>query len=167
VNLKVSRWLASAVAALLLVPILAACTNPSTSAPDVSSPTATIVATPALTAAPNLPILPDLSKVTPKSFDQRMRAELEAYITNLMQREQVPGASVAVVQDGKVVYQQGFGVRELDKPDPVTPTTLMMIGSTGKSMTTMMMATVVDEGKMSWDTPAISILPSFAVSDPA
>jgi CubicO group peptidase (beta-lactamase class C family) len=177
VNIKVSHWLASAVAALLLVPILAACTNPPTSAPDGSAPTATIVATsppavtptsmptstpaptatvPALTAAPNLPVPPDLSKVTPKPFDQRMRAELEAYITNLMQREQVPGASVAVVQDGKVVYQQGFGVRESGKPDPVTPTTLMMIGSTGKSMTTMMMATVVDEGKMSWDTPAIS-----------
>src|SRR5829696_2839171 len=96
-----------------------------------------------------------------------MRAELEAYIATLMRREQVPGASVAVVQDGKVVYEQGFGVRELGKPDPVTPATLMMIGSTGKSMTTMMMATVVDEGKMRWDTPAISVLPSFAVSDPS
>jgi CubicO group peptidase (beta-lactamase class C family) len=41
----------------------------------------------------------------------------------------------------------------------------MMIGSTGKSMTTMMMATVVDDGKMRWDTPVVSILPTFAVSD--
>src|SRR3712207_5963779 len=94
-----------------------------------------------------------------------MQAELEAYIPTLMEREQVPGAAVAVVQDGKVVYQHGFGVREQGKPDPVTPETLMMIGSTGKSMTTMMMASVVDDGKMTWDTPAVSILPSFALSD--
>jgi CubicO group peptidase (beta-lactamase class C family) len=187
-NIKVPRWLAVAVAALLLVPILGACSNPPMAAPDVSAPTATVVATsppavtptsvptitpaptaavPAPTAAPSPPVPLDLSKVTPKPFDQRMRAELEAYITTLMRREQVPGASVAVVQDGKVIYQQGFGVRELGKPDPVTPATLMMIGSTGKSMTTMMMATVVDERKMRWDTPAISILPSFAVSDPS
>jgi CubicO group peptidase (beta-lactamase class C family) len=44
-----------------------------------------------------------------------MRAELEAYITTLTRSEQVPGTSVAVVQDGKVVYQQGFGVRQLGK----------------------------------------------------
>jgi erythromycin esterase-like protein/CubicO group peptidase (beta-lactamase class C family) len=186
VNIKVPHWLASAVAALLLVPILGACSNPPTAAPDDSAPTATVgglvtqtvtptsvspstpaptAAVPAPTAAPSPPLPLDLSKVTPKPFDQRMRAELEAYITTLMRRQQVPGASVAVVQDGKVVYQQGFGVRQLGKPNPVTPATLMMIGSTGKSMTTMMMATVLDEGKMRWDTPAISILPTFAVSD--
>src|SRR5687767_12831368 len=109
-NIKVSRWLAGAVAALLLVHILGACSNPPTGAPDVSAPTATVVATspptvaptsgptstpappagvPAPTAAPSLPAPPDLSKVTPKPFDQRMRLELEAYITTLMQREQV------------------------------------------------------------------------------
>jgi CubicO group peptidase (beta-lactamase class C family) len=106
----------------------------------------------------------DLGKVPPKPFDAQMQAELEAYITTVMQREEVPGAAVAVVQNGQVVFQQGFGVRELGKPDPVTPETLMMIGSTGKSMTTMMMATVVDEGKMTWDTPAVSILPSPSVT---
>jgi CubicO group peptidase (beta-lactamase class C family) len=42
----------------------------------------------------------------------------------------------------------------------------MMIGSTGKSMTTMMMATLVDDGKVTWETPAAAIYPEFAVSDP-
>ena len=65
-----------------------------------------------------------------------------------------------------MVYLKGFGVRELGKPEPVTPDTLMMIGSTGKTMTTMMMATLVDDGKMTWDTPAVEILPNFAVADP-
>jgi CubicO group peptidase (beta-lactamase class C family) len=181
-KMKLSRWLAAAGAALLLVPILAACGNAPSASPAAGAPTsapvttatdgATIVsaptvAIPAPTAAPSAPAPADLTKVAPRPFDQAMQAQLAAYITTVMQREQVPGAAVAIVQDGKVVYQQGFGVREKGKPDPVTPETLMMIGSTGKSMTTMMMASVVDDGKMTWDTPAISILPTFALSDPS
>jgi CubicO group peptidase (beta-lactamase class C family) len=42
----------------------------------------------------------------------------------------------------------------------------MRTGSTGKSLTTMLMATLVDDGLMTWDTPAVEILPTFAVKDP-
>ncbi len=108
----------------------------------------------------------DLSSTKAKPVDNAMIAHLEPYIRDAMQRANVPGAEVAIVQDGKVVYTQAFGVRDQNKPDPVTPHTLMMIGSVTKSMTTMMMGTLIDQGKMRWDTPAIQILPSFAVSDP-
>ena len=57
-------------------------------------------------------------------------------------------------KDGEVVYAQGFGVRELGGTVPVTPDTLMMIGSVTKSMTSTMAATVVDDGWLSWDTPS-------------
>ena len=100
-------------------------------------------------------------------FDRTMAHQLESEIAVLMGRAQVPGASVAIVQDGQIVYAHGFGVREKGKPGQVTPETLMMIGSTGKSMTTMMMAALVDQGKIGWDTPAKEIYPDFAVSDPA
>lgn len=102
----------------------------------------------------------------PEPFNAQMSSQLDAYISDFMRRAKVPGAAVAIVQDGKTVYAKGFGVRELGKPDPVTPATLMMIGSTGKSMTTMMMASLADEGKITWDTPAVKIYPDFAVSDP-
>jgi CubicO group peptidase (beta-lactamase class C family) len=102
---------------------------------------------------------------SPKRLDRRMESELALYITDLMRHAEVPGASVAIVQNGKIAYLEGFGLRELGKSKAVTPDTLMMIGSTGKSMTTMMMATLVDEGKISWDTPAVAIYPKFAVSD--
>jgi len=100
-------------------------------------------------------------------FDKAMARQLESEIAVLMGRAQVPGTSVAIVQDGQIVYAHGFGVREKGKPDRVTPETLMMIGSTGKSMTTMMMAALIDQGKIAWDTPAKEIYPDFAVSDPA
>lgn len=92
--------------------------------------------------------------------------ELEAFIQEGLTQFGIPGAAVAVVQNGDVAYSQGFGVTELGGDTPITPQTHMMIGSTGKSLTTMLMGTLVDEGKMQWETPAVEVLPQFAVSDP-
>ncbi len=108
----------------------------------------------------------DLADVVPAELTPRLLVELEAYVTELLTRLEVPGASVAIVVHGKIAYSQGFGVKELGEPDTVTADTQMMIGSTTKSMTTMMMATEVDDGLMSWDEPVVDILPEFAVADP-
>ena len=108
----------------------------------------------------------DLTGVAPKLFDAQIQAELEAYIAEAMARADIPGTAVAIVQNGQIVYEKGFGLRQLGQPDPITPETRMMIGSISKTMTTMMMATVVDDGKMTWDTPAQQIYPNFAVADP-
>jgi len=108
----------------------------------------------------------DLSGVEPLPLTNEVIAELETYIADTMELLDVPGAAVAIVKDGEIVYAKGFGVRELGGNDPVTPETLMMIGSTTKSMTTMMMATLVDDGLMDWDTLVIDILPTFTVADP-
>ena len=64
-----------------------------------------------------------------------------------------------------MVYESGFGVREMGKPERVTPQTQMMIGSIGKGTTAMMTATVVDDGLLTWDTPVIDVLPWFALKD--
>ena len=56
-------------------------------------------------------------------------------------------------------------MRAAGKKEPVTPDTLFMIGSITKSLTTLMMATAVDAGKMSWDTPVTELYPSFALGD--
>ncbi len=108
----------------------------------------------------------DLSAAQPLKLTPQMLAELEAYVREAMQRFEVPAAEVTIVQDGRIVYAQGFGSRGPGTDVAVTPATLMMIGSTTKTMTTMMMATIVDDGKMQWDTPAAAILPGFAVKDP-
>lgn len=108
----------------------------------------------------------DLAGVAPEALTPELLAELEAYIESALATHDVPGAAIAIVQDGEVVYRQGFGVRALGDEEPVTPETLMMIGSTTKPMTTTMMATLVDDGLIDWDTPVVEILPSFAVADP-
>ena len=72
----------------------------------------------------------------------------------------------AVVQNGEIVYLNGFGVKELGGTQPVTPDTMMMIGSITKSMTTMLAASLIDDGTLTWDTPLAQLLPRFAVDDP-
>src|SRR5207247_1118141 len=52
----------------------------------------------------------------------------------------LPGMSVAIVQNDRVVYAKGFGVKEFGKSDPVTADTLFEIGSTTKPLTTTAMA---------------------------
>jgi CubicO group peptidase (beta-lactamase class C family) len=108
----------------------------------------------------------DLSDAEPLPLTDDLLAELEGYLVDKMEEWKVPGAAVAIVQDGEVVYAKGFGVRDLDSQDPVTPETQMMIGSTTKSMTTLLMAQLVDAGDFDWDTPVLEILPTFAVADP-
>jgi hypothetical protein len=88
----------------------------------------------------------NLVGVPPLRVDAAIIAELEAYITTAMTRFQIPGVAVSIVQDDQLVYAQGFGVRQAGQPEPVTPATLMLIGSATKSMTTMMMASLVEDG---------------------
>ena len=91
---------------------------------------------------------------------------LESFIQDGLTTFGIPGAAVAIVQQGAIVYSSGFGVTEKGGATPITPQTQMMIGSTGKSLTTMLMATLVDDGLMAWDTPVVEVLPAFVVADP-
>ncbi|MDX2141585.1 MAG: serine hydrolase domain-containing protein [Chloroflexota bacterium] len=108
----------------------------------------------------------DLSEIEALALDDVILDELTQYTAGLLERLEVPGAAVAIVQDGEVIYTATFGVKELGSDDPIMVDTQFMIGSTGKSMTTMMMAALVDEGIIDWDTPVVDVLPDFAVADP-
>jgi CubicO group peptidase (beta-lactamase class C family) len=101
------------------------------------------------------------------SLDGVQRAELDGWIDAALERYEVPGAAVAIVRGNDVVYQGAFGVRGLEDRTPVTLDTRFMIGSVTKSMTSLMAATVVDDGKLSWDARVVGELPGFALSDPA
>jgi CubicO group peptidase (beta-lactamase class C family) len=74
--------------------------------------------------------------------------------------------AVAIVKDGKIVVAKGYGVRKLGDPTPVDEFTLFGIGSNTKAFTTAALATLVDEGKLSWDDPVYQRLPGFVMDDP-
>jgi CubicO group peptidase (beta-lactamase class C family) len=100
---------------------------------------------------------------TANPLDDKRLADLDAFVEESMQLADVPGAAIAIVQGGRVIHEKGFGVKELGKPGKVGPNTLFMTGSTGKSLTTLMMARAIDAGKFTWDTPVTELLPGFAL----
>jgi CubicO group peptidase (beta-lactamase class C family) len=92
-------------------------------------------------------------------------ADLEKYVVRLMKQHDVPGVSMVLVQGDQIVYERGLGVRDFETKEPVTTHTLFGIASTTKSMTAIMLASLVDEGIIAWDTPLTDVLPSFALSN--
>ncbi len=92
--------------------------------------------------------------------------DLDSYVAASMKTFDVPGMAVAIVKDGKIVVAKGYGVRKLGDPTPVDEFTMFAIGSNTKAFTTAALATLIDEGKLSWDDPVYQRLPGFVMYDP-
>jgi CubicO group peptidase (beta-lactamase class C family) len=93
-------------------------------------------------------------------------AELDAYIAGAVVAFDVPGAAVALIQDGQIAYVGTYGVRGVDDPVAVTEDTRFMIGSVTKSMTTTLAAELVSQGRLGWDDAVSDHLPEFELSSP-
>ncbi|MBV9271441.1 MAG: beta-lactamase family protein, partial [Candidatus Eremiobacteraeota bacterium] len=98
---------------------------------------------------------------TPHRLDPARVAELKSFIQTGMKQLDVPGVAIALMDHGKVVYEGGFGVRELGKPAPIDAHTLFMIASNTKGISTLMLGRLVDEGKLQWDEPVTKVYPAF------
>ena len=90
---------------------------------------------------------------------------LDDFVTQKMAEYEVPGAVVGIVENDTVVYLKGFGVREIGKPQKVDPDTRFQIASVSKYVTTGAIGTLVDEGKLNWNTPVVRYLPGFELKD--
>src|SRR3954467_6485463 len=82
-----------------------------------------------------------------QTLEERLK-EIDEYAAKAGQDWKVPGFSVAIVKDDKVVFARGYGVRELGKPDAVDKDTLFAVASNTKAFTAAALATLVDEGKI-------------------
>src|SRR5579859_818534 len=78
-------------------------------------------------------------------------ADLDAYVARVLKTFDVPGLSVGIVKDGKVVLTKGYGIRKMGETALVDENTLFGIGSNTKAFTSAALATLIDDGKLSWD----------------
>jgi CubicO group peptidase (beta-lactamase class C family) len=74
-------------------------------------------------------------------------------------------ATVAIMDEGKIVYSEGFGMRDREKSIPVDTNTQFNIGSISKMFTTTAILLLVDEGKVALDQPVTLYLPEFTMKD--
>ena len=92
--------------------------------------------------------------------------KLDALIQNTLKTFDVPGISVGIVKDGKVVYSKGFGKRSLKTQQPMDANTLVGIASNSKGFTCTALAILADEGKLDWDDKVSKFIPEFQMYDP-
>jgi CubicO group peptidase (beta-lactamase class C family) len=99
------------------------------------------------------------------TLDQARIAELGRFITQAETATGVPGVSLALVQDGNVIFVDGFGVKELGSSEKPDGDTLFIIASNTKALTTLFLAKLVDEHRMTWDTPVTALFPEFRLGN--
>ena len=99
------------------------------------------------------------------TLDQARIAELGRFITQAEKATGVPGVSLALVQDGKLIFADGFGAKELGSSERPDGDTLFIIASNTKALTTLFLAKLVDEHRMTWDTPVTTLFPTFRLGN--
>lgn len=87
--------------------------------------------------------------------------KLESYIQAQIAADQVPGLSLAIVFNDEVVYLGGFGVREVGKPEPVDAETVFQLASLSKPISSTVVAALVSDGALTWDSRIADIDPGF------
>ena len=97
---------------------------------------------------------------------QFRKRDFDAYVARGLEALRTPGAAIAVVRDGRVLFAKGYGIRARGDTGHVDAHTLFQIASNTKAFTTAALAILADEGKLSWDDPVTKFLPGFALYDP-
>ena len=88
-----------------------------------------------------------------KKFDKEMVKNLKDW--------NMPGVGVGIVKDGKLVFVKGYGYRDYEKKLPITANTLFQIASNTKLFTSTAIGFMVNEGKLDWDKPIKTFVPSI------
>ena len=94
-------------------------------------------------------------------FAQISEKQIDELVEKTIRNFDVPGISVAIVKNGKVVLAKGYGVKSILTKEKVDANTLFGIASNSKAFTSAALAMLVDEGKLKWDDKVIKYLPNF------
>jgi CubicO group peptidase (beta-lactamase class C family) len=112
--------------------------------------------------APDAPVVaPPAAKAQPLSV-----AQIDALVEKTMKAFDVPGISVALVKDGKILLAKGYGVRSIQSGQKMDAHTRVGIASNSKAFTAAALAILVDAGKLKWDDRVTDYIPEFKLYSP-
>jgi len=80
-----------------------------------------------------------------------------------MSKNMVPGASVAITINKKIVWERGYGMADLEKFVPATPSTIYRLASVSKPITAVAVMQLVERGKIALDSPIQKYVPAFPI----
>lgn len=91
--------------------------------------------------------------------------ELRARIAAIMEREHIPGAGIALVEDGRVTWAGGIGLADRESRVPVTAQTLFRVGSITKCFLALALMRLVEQGRLDLDAPVAQLAPEIAIEN--
>ena len=98
---------------------------------------------------------------TAHKLDDLRILQIKDFVATSMDQLGVPGVGLALIQDGRIVWEGGLGVKEAGTTALVDENTQFMIASNTKGMATLLLSTLVDEGRLEWDQPVTDVYPEF------
>ncbi|MDY6948052.1 MAG: serine hydrolase [Pseudomonadota bacterium] len=93
-------------------------------------------------------------------------SDLDRYVKRVMDTFETPGMAITIVERGKPAVLRTYGVRRMGEAARIDEQTMFSMGSTTKAFTSAVLAMLVDEGKLSWDSKVVDLLPGFRMYDP-
>jgi CubicO group peptidase (beta-lactamase class C family) len=105
------------------------------------------------------------SQVASEQVDKAI-GQIEELAQQKIQENAVPGLAIAVVFKEKLVYAKGFGVRDTSAQVPVDADTVFQLASLSKPIGSTVVAELVGEGKITWNSKLSVLDPTFAMFDP-
>lgn len=102
----------------------------------------------------------------PNPYILELLSEYEGDILKLLKKTQTPGVAITIAQDSTIIYQKGFGVKEIGKPDSIDPHTVFRLASVSKCFAPILTGLLVEDGILSWDDPVIKYIPDFSLKSP-
>lgn len=97
---------------------------------------------------------------------QIQEQQLDKVIKETLKTFDVPGISVGILKDNKIVYSKGHGVRSLETKKDMEANTLVGVASNSKGFTCFALAMMVDAGKLNWDDKVRKHIPEFQMPEP-
>ncbi|WP_452232027.1 serine hydrolase [Lacinutrix sp. MEBiC02595] len=113
------------------------------------------------TQAKHLIILLFVILFTSTVFSQLNEKQIDSLVIDALEKFHVAGTAVAIVKDGKVIHNKGYGVTSIKTKNPVNEHTQFGIASNSKAFTTTALAILVEEGKIKWTDKVKDHIPEF------
>lgn len=101
----------------------------------------------------------------PAARVKKVTEDYQRWLNTVARRDAVAGLATAIVIDGKVVFEGSIGYADAATKEPITPETVFRLASLSKAFATTLTGQLVDEGKLSWNTKLVDVLPYFKLKD--
>jgi len=95
------------------------------------------------------------------TFAQITSTQVDSLVNLALKKFNVAGASVAIVKDGKIIHEKGYGFKSVATKEKVNEFTQFEIASNSKAFTSAALAILVEEGKLNWTDKVVTHIPEF------